>query len=1213
VTTDILTTGTTTYTIPAGVTSITAKGTGQSGAAVSSTSSAGGAGAGAAMGVTFAVTPGEVFNCSIPAGGTSAAATFTAATGATRTMSVDFGRNGVTSTGGAGGLSGSNTQTGGTTVYSFSGGAGKNGGGGNGGAGGGAGGPIGNGAAGGATNAGGGAGGGGGANGGGIGGGSTGTPTGGVGGTGPLGAVGGAAATLAVPAGNGSNGSGGGGAVDNTGVRVAGNGSHNAEYDATHGAGSGGGAGAGTTGVGGAGGGFGGGPGGGATAGAVAPAGFAIVYTAATNISVTPGSYTVTGSAATITTMTSFSVTTAGSYILTGQPATEIQSLIISESPVGTYTITGSAATIFVGTITPITVTPAGSYTYAGGASVFTISSVINADVGSYVVSGSDAVINESLIFSVDTPGSYAITGSSAVINSGNITSVNPGVYVLTGHAANITQTTASAEHKLPLVMSDGGHLQQLQPGENIILNPSSAGGAALNMPEGGIPQNPVDGDIWTTSSGMFVQIDGATVGPLGSTPFGLTNTLGEDPSIAIAQKIVTDTFALKYDASNPAGYVDAAGAQAASVINSLAGSQTNMAPSVAAVNGAGFVNAAGAVSAGVAAGFVDAAGAQAATIVQTPAGFPTNKTLSVNALVTALTDYATYTVLSGAGGSNVIGYKASPSGSVLKDLGTLINATGVLTPEMFGAVGDVLGNFPATRGVNPSPTNDTAALNAMFSHAAPGVRFRLSRAYAFDSSLVLPVVNNVTVFGDNEQSCGLLYIGAATNIDLIKLGSGTAETVGWTFQRFTIDSKTVMTAGAALHVIRGINIIYDHMIFAGQYQFFQPVLNEANSAQHLWNGLFQEGFLYCEMVTPDIISKHTGVGLCGYDVTSQGGTPYQYGANFIIYGSKKIAGCNTGILMGGGCYEVMTDEVDVIGNVTNNLRMSQELYPHANGIHFSKITTFDSVVSGDSILINDPGDAFSQPAIAWTGNWIGTTRHDAARNLLNIQQMGSSIYASAFLVGCRFGNAGSLGTAIKVSTTTALVDILDTAISTCGVGIDATGANGQITGSFRNVRAKNISGTGVSTLYLGNIEGMSCTWTPVFGTDSGGNLPTQPTITRAKYIEVGPLSYQFGVGDPGQVDRIVHFDLDFTLPANAPTGSGQLKFTLPWNAPASNYQGLAIQGIGNTSLGALYGIATGGNNCRIITYAGSPSTSKPNEQINISGWYVSNNSFEPN
>lgn len=56
----------------------------------------------------------------------------------------------------------------------------------------------------------------------------------------------------------------------------------------------------------------------------------------------------------------------------------------------------------------------------------------------------------------------------------------------------------------------------------------SSTGNANLNLPHGTAPTSPVNGDIWTTNSGMYVRISGSTVGPLGPQFFlvsGFTGT----------------------------------------------------------------------------------------------------------------------------------------------------------------------------------------------------------------------------------------------------------------------------------------------------------------------------------------------------------------------------------------------------------------------------------------------------------------------------------------------------------------------------------------------------------------------------------------------------------------------------------------------------------------------------------------------------------------
>jgi len=48
-----------------------------------------------------------------------------------------------------------------------------------------------------------------------------------------------------------------------------------------------------------------------------------------------------------------------------------------------------------------------------------------------------------------------------------------------------------------------------------LLIAPSVAGASSLRIPHGTAPTSPVNGDIWTTTAGLFVRINGVTVGPL--------------------------------------------------------------------------------------------------------------------------------------------------------------------------------------------------------------------------------------------------------------------------------------------------------------------------------------------------------------------------------------------------------------------------------------------------------------------------------------------------------------------------------------------------------------------------------------------------------------------------------------------------------------------------------------------------------------------------
>lgn len=57
----------------------------------------------------------------------------------------------------------------------------------------------------------------------------------------------------------------------------------------------------------------------------------------------------------------------------------------------------------------------------------------------------------------------------------------------------------------------------------------SNTGSAAINIPQGVTPTSPANGDLWTTSAGVFAQINGSTVGPLaGATGCVVTGSVGQ-------------------------------------------------------------------------------------------------------------------------------------------------------------------------------------------------------------------------------------------------------------------------------------------------------------------------------------------------------------------------------------------------------------------------------------------------------------------------------------------------------------------------------------------------------------------------------------------------------------------------------------------------------------------------------------------------------------
>lgn len=82
--------------------------------------------------------------------------------------------------------------------------------------------------------------------------------------------------------------------------------------------------------------------------------------------------------------------------------------------------------------------------------------------------------------------------------------------------------------------------------GKLTMLQPTTAG-AGLNLPQGTAPATPNNGDVWTTLTGMYVRINGSTIGPLGAisaASFAATAPLG----VTFPAGVVT--YALAYDAN---------------------------------------------------------------------------------------------------------------------------------------------------------------------------------------------------------------------------------------------------------------------------------------------------------------------------------------------------------------------------------------------------------------------------------------------------------------------------------------------------------------------------------------------------------------------------------------------------------------------------------------------------------------------------------------
>lgn len=101
-------------------------------------------------------------------------------------------------------------------------------------------------------------------------------------------------------------------------------------------------------------------------------------------------------------------------------------------------------------------------------------------------------------------PGSGGSPGGSNTQVQWNNSSAFGGITNLTTDGTNVTAITVA--------------------GAKANFAATATGYASINMPHGTAPTSPVNGDVWTTTAGMYVRINGATVGPLAAGGGGLTN-----------------------------------------------------------------------------------------------------------------------------------------------------------------------------------------------------------------------------------------------------------------------------------------------------------------------------------------------------------------------------------------------------------------------------------------------------------------------------------------------------------------------------------------------------------------------------------------------------------------------------------------------------------------------------------------------------------------
>lgn len=157
--------------------------------------------------------------------------------------------------------------------------------------------------------------------------------------------------------------------------------------------------------------------------------------TPAVSLTGSPGSFALTGQAATLTAQRKITGS-PGSFTLTGQTASLIAARKLT-AEAGSLAITGQDATF--STYANLVVTP-GSFALTGQSSTLAAQRVLTGQAGSFTLTGLNAGLAAGRALSADS-GTYTLSGQAATFRRGYGLSCDPGSYAITGQAAVLTRS----------------------------------------------------------------------------------------------------------------------------------------------------------------------------------------------------------------------------------------------------------------------------------------------------------------------------------------------------------------------------------------------------------------------------------------------------------------------------------------------------------------------------------------------------------------------------------------------------------------------------------------------------------------------------------------------------------------------------------------------------------------------------------------------------
>jgi hypothetical protein len=261
--------------------------------------------------------------------------------------------------------------------------------------------------------------------------------------------------------------------------------------------------------------------------------------------------------------------------------------------------------------------------------------------------------------------------------------------------------------------------------------------------------------------------------------------------------------------------------------------------------------------------------------------------------------------------------------------------------------------------------TNDDAAIASwLAATVAVGKPAYFQGQCAFNTPIVLPAVDKVTITGASPGTSILKYTGSNTTSDIISIASGGGQHHFWSFQNWQLTSNTTMVSGAALHLQQVVR---------------SNLLNWWACTQDCTNN-FYHGVWFDQVDSVVWCGVSAKAQQDAVRVNGQSGGPQ---SDVWLDCGGKISGGQVGVRIGGAFGGFYCGAVDIIAN-NRNVVIDTTLTASANFQSlFSSLCILDSSL-GVGMQISDTLSAAGSPGIVlFNGTWFasagqgaGTTNH---------------------------------------------------------------------------------------------------------------------------------------------------------------------------------------------------------------------------------------------